>query len=572
MKRVSCPGWAAAVLIVLAAAGALAGTAPPPTIPAVRPDPKAVTDFSRSLIRVNSTLQAWDFVRPWTKKQPGARRGTGVVVGPNRVLVTATMVAHNTFIELEKPAGGQRTPAKVVAVDYDANLALLEAQDPKFLEGAVPVFLDETARVGSVAEILQLEPNGEIAPTAARLTTITIAPYAVDDIALLVFRLTAPLQQRDGSFFLPAVREGRLLGLVMRYDNRNQTTDVIPPPVIRRFLKHAEAGTQGGFPRAGITMASLQDPQLRQYLGVKDDGGVMITAVTPRGPAAKAGVQPNDVLLAVDDRKIDADGNFQHPDYGRIGLSYLITTEREAGDTVTFTIVRQGQEMKIPVVLERRNVEAMSVPVYWVDKQPYFLIAGGLIFHELTRPFLQEWGGDWRNTAPQRLVYADLFQDELRPNGDKVVFLAGVLPSPATLGYEQFSGQVVASVDGEPVRSLQQLALKLLEPGPGILAIGLDSDPRLLFVDKEVVRKIGPQLARHYGITQLHNLPEPLPDDHAAGIRIPGSPPQRSMAPEHQEPGPVAPHEDTLQPEEAPEQPFHDNSSPENSTAPPPAS
>lgn len=511
-------------VLVVGATGLMAGTAPPPTIPAVRPDPKAVSDYSRSLVRVNSTLQPWDFLRPWTKKQPGARRGTGVVVAPNRVLVTATMVAHHTFIELERPAGGQRVPAIVVAVDYEANLALLEAQDAKFLEGAVPVHLDETAKVGSVAEILQLEPNGDIAPTAARLTTITVAPYVLEDVGLLVFRLTAPLQQRDGSFFLPAVRDGRLLGLVMRYDNRNQTTDVIPPPVIRRFLKHAEGGTAGAFPRAGITMASLQDPYLREYLGVKESGGVLITAVAARGPASKAGVQANDVLLAVDDRKIDADGNFQHPEYGRIGLSYLITTEKEAGDTVVFTVSRQGQELKIPVVLERRGVETMSVPSYWVEKQPYFLIAGGVVFQELTRPFLQEWGGEWRANAPQRLVYADLYQEELRPDGEKVVFLAGVLPSPATLGYEQFSGQIVTAVDGEPVRSLQELAVKLLEPGEGIVRVSLDSDPRVLFLDKGVIRKKGPELARHYGISQLYNLAETLPESFVKGLSSEGMP------------------------------------------------
>ena len=35
---------------------------------------------SSSLVRVNSTNQAFDFFRPWTKKAPFLRRGLGVVL------------------------------------------------------------------------------------------------------------------------------------------------------------------------------------------------------------------------------------------------------------------------------------------------------------------------------------------------------------------------------------------------------------------------------------------------------------------------------------------------------------
>lgn len=498
------------------------GAAPPPTIPAVRPDPKAVTDYSRSLVRVNSTVQGYDFLRPWAKKTPSARRGTGVVVGPNRILVTAALIANHTNLEFERPTTGERVPAELVAVDYEANLALLAASDPVFLENAQALHLDETARIGSSADILQLEPNGDIAPTAARITTITIAPYAIDDIGFLVFRLSAPIQQRDGSFVLPVVREGRLLGLIMRYDNRNQTADVIPPPIIRRFLENAEEKTSAAFPRAGIGMGTLRDPQLRSYLGLEKDGGILITRVDPGGPAEKAGVQADDVLLAVDDQPIDSDGNFSHPDYGRISLSYLISTDRQAGDRVVFTIYRNGEEIKLPVTLERRDVEAMSVPLYFIDRQPYYLIAGGFVFQELSRTLLQEWGSEWRSAAPQRLVHADLFQHELRPGGEKVVVLTGVLPAPATLGYENLSGLIVESIDDHPVTSLEDLAERLEEPGDRVHTLVLDQDPRLIFLDSTVIRQAGPQIARHYGIPQLANLPDS--EQPASAVPSPTSP------------------------------------------------
>jgi S1-C subfamily serine protease len=495
--------------ILLLTLGPLAaGTAPPPTIPSARPDPKAVNDFSRSLVRVNSTTQSYDFFRPWAKKNPVTRRGIGTVIGPNQVLVTAALIANHTFIEFERPATSERIPAEVIFVDYESNLALLAATDPAFLERAVPLALDETARVGSTAEILQLEPNGDIAPTTARLTTITMAQYVLDDVGFLIFRLSAPIQQREGSFVLPAVRDGRLLGLLMRYDNRNQTADVIPPVIINRFLEQAQKEEYAAFPRAGIGIAPLRDPQLRRYLDLDQEGGVLITKVDPRSSASAAGIQVDDVLVAIDDTPIDADGNFTHPEYGRIPLGFLITTQKLAGDVVKFHLIRDGEKLEVPVKLRRRDVPGMSVPSHLFDEQPTYLVRGGFVFLELNRAFLQEWGSDWRGNAPQRLVHADLFQDDLRPDGEKVVFLSTVLPTPATLGYENLSGLIVESVDGIPIHSLTDLDEVFRTAMVPIHRIEVSDDPRLIFLDRATADEVEPSIARQFGIPQLRFLQE----------------------------------------------------------------
>ncbi|MCS7009249.1 MAG: hypothetical protein NZL93_04855, partial [Chthoniobacterales bacterium] len=255
------------LFLILLPTLANAGTAPPPTIPAARPDPKAVLDYSRAVIRINCTAQFFDFQRPWTKKNPLTRRGLGAIIGPNEVLVSASLVAGATYIEFERPTSAERTPALIKHIDYEANLALLEAADPAFLQNTQNLVLDETARLGSIVEILQLETNGEVAPTTGRITTITMAPGVIDDsLSLLIFRVTAPVQQRDYSFVLPVVKDGRLLGMGVLYDSRNQTTDIIPPPIIRRFLQDAKEKTLHSFPRAGIRFTPLRNPQLRKYL------------------------------------------------------------------------------------------------------------------------------------------------------------------------------------------------------------------------------------------------------------------------------------------------------------------
>lgn len=522
---------------------ALAGTAPPPTIPAARPDPKAVLDFSRSLLRVNSTSQFFDFRRPWTKKPPFSRRGTGVVIGPNEVLVSASLVVSATYIDFERPNSSERTPAQIKHIDYDANLALLEASDPTFLQNNIPLALDESARIGSFAEILQLEPNGDIAPTTARITTITTAPYVFDDaFSLLIFRLTAPIQQRDHSFVLPAVKDGRLLGIVFRYDERNQTADVIPPPIIRRFLQDAKDRSLLAFPRAGISIAPLRNPQLRKYLNFNNNQGVLISSTDPRSPAASAGVQPNDILLAINGTPIDNDGSFLHPEFGRISLSYLITTNHRSGETARFSLLRNGQPLEIHVPLRRLLPEDQSVPRYWFDRQPYFLIAGGFLFQELTRTHLLEFGNDWRDQAPARLVAADILQNTLRPNGEKVVFLSAVIPLPGTIGYEQLPPTIVLSVDDHPIHSLSDLQRALTTSVPKIFKIRISDDPRLLFLNSTSIEQAKPLLARHYGITQFSNLPpQPPPSEKTQPAPDSTTPTEPTTPPASPEPSPSPP-------------------------------
>ena len=79
-----------------------------------------------SVVRVNATRQAYNFYQPWQKQNPNSRRGLGAIIDGNRVLVTGEMVANATYIELEKADSGAKATAQVVAVDYEANIALLE--------------------------------------------------------------------------------------------------------------------------------------------------------------------------------------------------------------------------------------------------------------------------------------------------------------------------------------------------------------------------------------------------------------------------------------------------------------
>lgn len=469
-------------------------------------EPIVMAMTNDSLVRVNSTGQAYDFFRPWGKKAPFMRRGLGVVLPDHQVLVTAELIANHTYVELEKAATAEKTPAEVTVIDYDSNLALLKPVNPDFLKDAKALSLDDKARVGDKASILQLESNGLIAETPATVTTITVAPYPLDHLALLTYRMSAPLQNREGSFTIPAVRNGKLVGLLMRYDGRSQTADLIPAPVIEHFLTDAKLAAYPGFPRVGVAFAATRDPQFRKYIGLTENGGVYVTEVRPGSAGGKAGLKKGDIVLAVDGKPVDQDGNYDDPSFGKISFSHLTNTIRHAGDKIDFTIQRDGKRETIPVTLEPLNKDDLVSEPYIFDKQPRYYVLGGLVFQELSRPYLQEWGGNWSKDGPQRLVYLDSFQGEMPDEHKKVVFLSQVIPSPNTLGYENLDHLVVTKVNGVEINSLEDIAKATASPKDGFHRVEFEQDPGFIVLDAAEVETGKRQLMQDYGIPSLENL------------------------------------------------------------------
>jgi membrane-associated protease RseP (regulator of RpoE activity) len=82
------------------------------------------------------------------------------------------------------------------------------------------------------------------------------------------------------------------------------------------------------------------------YLQEGDSGanGARITGVYPSGPAARAGLQGGDTITQIDDQKIESPADV---------VMFVLESEPQA--EAQFTIVRNDQQMQLPVVLASRD-------------------------------------------------------------------------------------------------------------------------------------------------------------------------------------------------------------------------
>jgi hypothetical protein len=476
-------------------------------------EPLAVAENSSvspvSVVRVNVTSQPYDFLRPWSKRAPFQRRAVGAVLPGSRVLTTAEQVANATCLELEKPDSGEKSPATVEVVDYECDLAIVAPCDPKFLDGFKPLAVVEPA-LGDELAIWQLESNGTLLKTRAQFTTAEVAPYPVGDDSFLVYRLASALQARDSGFTLPVVKGGALAGMLLRFDSRTQTADVISTPVIRHFLKAAAVkGGYVGFPSAGAQFAALRDPQLRHYAGLTNgNGGVYITRVQPGGPADQAGIQAGDVLLAIGNDPVDQDGNYIDPHYGKVSIAHLLSCGSSEGAEIRFKLSRKGKELSVPVKLTHSDPSQSVIESFSIDKAPRYHIVGGLVFQELSRQFLKEWGPEWTKKAPERFLYFDQYQDELFQNDPRkrIVILSHVLPSPCTVGYEDLNCLVVTKVNGVELKSLADMEAALAKPMDGFHRFEIQGHPGEIVLDAKEVEGIESGLMQNYGLPAMKRL------------------------------------------------------------------
>jgi S1-C subfamily serine protease len=89
----------------------------------------------------------------------------------------------------------------------------------------------------------------------------------------------------------------------------------------------------------GVSLQPLS-PELAESLGVTEKRGALVASTIPGGPAAAAGLQQNDVILAYDQTRVE--------DYHHV---QRLTAETRAGTKVVLQVLRKKQKVAVTVTV-----------------------------------------------------------------------------------------------------------------------------------------------------------------------------------------------------------------------------
>lgn len=174
------------------------------------------------------------------------------------------------------------------------------------------------------------------------------------DLYTAGLRVGDQIAQIDGKAYDPTTLQSYRQGLadnatvklsVMR-DGKAQDISV-PAAALNGldFFNYEQGGLLFGLPISsygpwlGVNSVNLNDSVAKQHQ-LTITNGVLITAVMPDSPAAKAGLQPNDVITKVDSTALDKDHSWAS-----------IISGHKMGDPLTLDVLRAGKDMQIHATL-----------------------------------------------------------------------------------------------------------------------------------------------------------------------------------------------------------------------------
>ena len=108
--------------------------------------------------------------------------------------------------------------------------------------------------------------------------------------------------------------------------------------IISDLIEH---GYVTGKPYLGVQV-NVVDESVQRY-GIP--AGAVVEYVAEGSCAQKAGLQVNDIIIAIDDTAIDSSS----------ALTAALSSNYKAGDTVTLTVVRSQQQVQLTVTLDEQN-------------------------------------------------------------------------------------------------------------------------------------------------------------------------------------------------------------------------
>jgi serine protease DegQ len=269
-------------------------------------------------------------------------QGSGVVWSRDGMIVTNNHVVEGTKQVVIAFADGVRANGSVLATDPLSDLAVVKANranlPPATFADALPPVGSLTIAIGNPLGFENSVTQGVLSGTGRAI------PGAAQQSPALVDLLQTDAAISPGNSGGALVGgDGKVIGINVAYIPPSASAVAIgfaiPAPTVTDVVKQLVDKGRAVHAYLGIQPAELT-PQIAQQFGLKADSGVLVVDVPANTPAGKAGLQPGDVIAAIDGKQVTT-------------VEELLSALRQhkPGDQITLHIVRGGAQQDVKVTL-----------------------------------------------------------------------------------------------------------------------------------------------------------------------------------------------------------------------------
>ncbi|MDQ2867023.1 MAG: trypsin-like peptidase domain-containing protein [Verrucomicrobiota bacterium] len=490
---------------------------PPPAAPIIVAGPRQPNGkIQKSLVRITSTEVEPDYRAPWNTGAIGRGVGAGFVIDGKRILTNAHVVSNTRYLTVERDGDPNKYPARVLFVAHDCDLALITVDSPDFYKEMVPLRFGDIPELESTVSAYGYPIGGErMSVTAGIVSRIDFQLYTHSSIdSHLAIQISA--QINPGNSGGPVMQNTKVVGVAFQGysgDVAQGVAYMIPTPVIRRFLKDIEDGHYDKYVDLGITYMKLQNPAMRRYLGLPNDGrGVMATTVIEAGSCGKV-LESGDVLLSIDDHPIASDGQV-NLDGEHVDMPEVVERKFK-GDKVKFDILRQHKPLAVTV--ELKTVWPYLVQGHYYDMKPRYIVFGGLLFQPMSLDLIEAYQiSDLRI----RHFFDYYVLEQIYLQHPDVIVLTNILPDPTNTYLMPYRLSIVDEVNGKKIGTLSDLAKAFAEPGGDQIVVKMIGDAPPLVLDRKEVESASDRIRTRYNVLHDENL-----GDESARTPVPAATP-----------------------------------------------
>lgn len=258
--------------------------------------------------------------------------GSGVIYDPDGLILTAAHVVEGSTDVNVRLADGTVVDGEVLGADADSDIGVVRI-DPDGLELSVAVLADEVPDVGDLAVAVGSPFALDQTVTAGIVSALDRPAPSGDGPTVGTLQTDAPINPGNSGGPL-ANRNGEIIGIASYIQSQTGGNIglgfAIPVDIAERVADALVAGQTVAFGYLGVEGGD----------SVSGQTGALVASVVPGAPAAAAGLEAGDVILAIDGQPT--------PTFGDLGVAIR---QRAPGDEVDLTVVRGGEEQQLTVTL-----------------------------------------------------------------------------------------------------------------------------------------------------------------------------------------------------------------------------
>jgi serine protease Do len=289
---------------------------------------------------------------PQQREQKEQSLGSGVIISADGYILSNNHVVEGAEeIKVALPGGNDEFIAKVIGTDPQTDISVLKIE-AKNLQPITMTDSDQL-QVGDVVLAVG-NPFGVGQTVTMGIVSATSRGFGSQILDYEDFIQTDAAINMGNSGGALVDADGRLVGIntaiLSRTGGNVGIGFAIPINMVRRVM---DSIVQSGKVTRGYLGVYIQDvtPALAKQFELKERSGALVGGVPDETPAAKAGLQPGDVILEFNGRKV--------PDSRQLRLW---VSQTPPNSKATFKILRDGKERTVSTTLGELPAEMAAGP------------------------------------------------------------------------------------------------------------------------------------------------------------------------------------------------------------------